>query len=299
MDEKMVGSSDLMPDWFEKYKGIKKEMNEQLLRGLRTPGDGLTLDHLQAVIEHRNPFAEAIQSVESYADKLMAQTAKLLSKRFGKKITVDHLPAWFTEENLAKAAKFNLRPIFLPGEEIGRGRPLRNWVKPNDWFYHQIQDNKIAKDSAYLKRGWYLADFTLGADYDSGTQVFQNDPLSPIITRLRQEGKIGKNEKTPMGSRFAIVPKDEWPLVLVELANELGLDPEQLRLERAIEFNAIGNIYDSHRGQFNMWEWFTDDFGGASRLYGGARGRGGLTNVHCDCAGSRYDYISGRPLVSF
>jgi len=299
MCKEMVGSPDLMPDWFQKYKGIKKEMNEQLLRGLRTPGDGLTLDHLQALVEHRNPFAKTVQPICTYADKLMAQTAKMLSKRFGKKIVVDPLPAWFTEENLAKAAKFNLRPIFLPGEEIGRGRPLRNWVKPNDWFYHQIQDNKIAKDSAYLKRGWYLADFSIGVDYNDGIQVFPDDPLAPIITRLRQDGKIGKNDKTPIGSRFAIIHKDEWSLVLAELANNLGLKPEQFRLERAIEFNVIGNLYDNHRGKFNMWEWFADDFEDARPLYGGRRAGGGLADVDCGWSGHRDDVIAGRPLVSF
>lgn len=299
MDEKMVGSPDLMPDWFEKYKGIKKELNEQLLRGLRTPGEGLILDHLQALVEHRNPFVEPVQSVRTYADKFVSRTAKLLSKRFGKKIVVDPLPIWFTEDNLAKAAKFNLRPIFFPGEEIGEDRPLRNWIKPENWFYQKIKEREIAADSAKLRRGWYLADFTVGADYDDGLQVFRNDPLSSIITRLRQEGRVGEYDKGPTGSRFAIVPKDEWPLVLAELTKELGLKPEKFRLERAVEFNAIGNLYDKNRGKFNMWEWFADAFEDSSRLCGGVRGHGGLTPVYCLWAGVRGAHIAGRPLASF
>ncbi|KKU18904.1 MAG: hypothetical protein UX30_C0023G0010 [Candidatus Saccharibacteria bacterium GW2011_GWA2_46_10] len=253
---------------------------------------------------HFTEFLKNIpRPIPIYANKLVSQTAKLLSKRFGKKITVDPLPDWFTEENLAKAAKFNLRPIFLPGEEIGQDRPLRNWVKPNDWFYRQIQDNKIAADSTYLKRGWYLADFTLGADYEGGTQVFQNDPLSPIIARLRQEGKIGKNDKTPPGSRFAILPKEEWPLLIAALVDEeLKIPPcsyDEGRLERAIEFNAIGNLYDENRGKFNMWEWFAAVSGDTHRLRGGYRGDGGLTSVDCGWVSDRVGSFAGRPLVSF
>lgn len=284
--EKVVGS---MSDW----SGLLKDFFRQIHDG------SITLEMLKALVEHRNPFAEAVQGAQSYADKLIAKTAKFLSRRFGKKIVVDLLPAWFTEENLARAAAFNLRPIFLPGEEIGLYRTLSRWVRPNDWFYDQIMEGKIANDGACLKRGWYLADFTVGADYDDDRQVFPNDPLAPIIVRLRQEGKIGKYDKTPLGSRFAIIPRDEWPLVLAELAKELGLAPSQIRLECAIEFNAIGNLYDKNRGQFNMWEWFADAFEDSFRLNGGHRGNGGLAAVDYSWVGDRDDRIAGRPLVSF
>jgi len=253
---------------------------------------------------HFTEFLKKIpQPIPIYANKLVSRTAKMLSGRFGKKIFVDPLPAWFTEENLAKAAKFNLRPIFLPNKEIGEDLPLRNWVKPNNWFYRQIQNSKIAKDSAYLKRGWYLADFTIGANYNDGTQVFQNDPLAPIITRLRQDGKIGKNNKTPLGSRFTILPKDEWPLLIAALVDEeLKIPPvyyDEGRLERAIEFIAIGNLYDKNRGKFNMSEWFVDAFEDSNRLCGGHRGYGGLADVDCNRVSRRDGGIAGRPLVSF
>ncbi|KKP98189.1 MAG: hypothetical protein US25_C0006G0002 [Candidatus Moranbacteria bacterium GW2011_GWE1_36_7] len=54
----MVGSSDLMPSWFEKFAKISAEIWRQLLLGMKNPGKGLTLDHLQALVEHRNPFAK-------------------------------------------------------------------------------------------------------------------------------------------------------------------------------------------------------------------------------------------------
>ena len=46
----------LTPDWLRKKIGIMKAIDEQLLLGLERPGSGLTLDQLQRVVEHRNPF---------------------------------------------------------------------------------------------------------------------------------------------------------------------------------------------------------------------------------------------------
>ncbi len=189
--------------------------------------------------------------------------------------------------------------IFFPDEEITEGRPLKNWIKPKHEFYEWIRDGKIASCSARLKRGWYLADFSIGVDYtDYSTQVFFNDPLAPIIEKLRQAGKIGKYDKSPLGSRFGIILQ-EWPLIFAELAKELGFKPEQIRLERFIEFNAIGNLYDKNRGQFNMWEWFADLFEDSRWFYGGIHYRGGLADVNCDLVGIRIGNFAGRPLVSF
>lgn len=70
MDKKWSGSPDLRPDavagWFKKYKGIKKQIDEQLLRGLQKPGEGLTLDHLQLLVEHRNSFADAFEDSDRF-----------------------------------------------------------------------------------------------------------------------------------------------------------------------------------------------------------------------------------------
>ncbi len=60
MREKIVVSPDLTPDWrswLDKKRNIFDELDRQLIRGLETPGSGLTLDQLQLAVEHRNPFA--------------------------------------------------------------------------------------------------------------------------------------------------------------------------------------------------------------------------------------------------
>ncbi|MBI4118900.1 MAG: hypothetical protein HY452_01395 [Parcubacteria group bacterium] len=295
--KKAVVGPDLTPDWLEKRRNVMGEIDAQLIWGLCEPGKGLTLDQLQIVIEHRNPF-EVVKTVTNTKD-LVSRTTKLLSKKFGYVVEVDPLPPEFTPANLAKWALFNLRPVFLPGVEIGEDSRLKNWIKPNPWFYQQIKAGKLASDSATLYRGWYLADFTVGTDYTDGTQVFTDDPLAPIITRLREDGQVGKHNYTPLGSRFSITHNEWTSVVLPAIAEHLGFKREQVRLERVIEFNAIGNLYDSNRGKHNMWEWFHNVFEDSHRLGGGYRVSGGLANVNDDWSDYRYDVVAARPLVSF
>ena len=225
--------------------------------------------------------------------------SQVLPSRLNIPILVDPLPPEFTDENLAKWAGFGLRLVFLPDAEITEDMDIPGWIKLDKWFYDQIRNGKLGSDSAKLFSGWYLADITPGADYTDGTQVFPNDPLLPIIARLREQGKIGKYNNIPMGSRFAIT-NDEWRnVVCPAIAEALGFRPEQVRLERAIEFNAIGNLYDPNRGKYNMWEWFHDVFEDSDRLNGGPRGLGGLASVLEYGSDFRDDSRAGRPLVSF
>ena len=225
--------------------------------------------------------------------------SQVLPSRLNIPILVDPLPPEFTDENLAKWAGFGLRLVFLPDAEITEDMDIPGWIKLDKWFYDQIRNGKLGSDSAKLFSGWYLADITPGADYTDGTQVFPNDPLLPIIARLREQGKIGKYNNTPAGSRFAITNYEWRSIVCPAIAEKLGFRPEQVRMERAIEFNAIGNLYDPNRGKFNMWEWFEDVFGGSFWFRGGFRGDGGLSSVNYDWSGGRDDGIAGRPLVSF
>ncbi len=72
--------------------------------------------------------------------------------------------------------------------------------------------------------------------------------------------------------------------------------------ESCIEHNFIGNVFDTkNRGQFNIWQWFSDKFGkdGADRLMGGPRDGGRLADVGYDDAGDRGDGAAARLLVSF
>lgn len=52
----VVVGQDLTPDWLKRRASAFAEIERQLTQGLENPGTGLTLDHLQLFIEHRNPF---------------------------------------------------------------------------------------------------------------------------------------------------------------------------------------------------------------------------------------------------
>lgn len=47
------GSNAELVEWLRKKKRIFRELEEQLIRGLENPGTGMSLDELQAVVEHR------------------------------------------------------------------------------------------------------------------------------------------------------------------------------------------------------------------------------------------------------
>lgn len=265
----------------------------------------ISLDHLKRFAGMEvTPFAVKAKDAKREIEKFAAKTARKLSIVFKKRIIVDPLPPEFTEENLAHWATFNFHPVFLPREDIGVNRPLKNYTKSEVWFYNMVAEGKIKPihpdlPPTMLRGCWHLADFTVGADYTDGSQVFVNDPLSPIIANLRSKELVGKHNNTPLGSRFSITPNEWQDVVLVHVASKLGVTRAQLRLERAIEFNAVGNLYDPNRGMFNCWEWFEDLFEDSSRLFGGRRGSGGLASVGNGWSDGRGSGVAARPLVSF
>jgi hypothetical protein len=225
-----------------------------------------------------------------------------LSRRFCHGVIVDPQPREFTPSFLANAAQYNMKPVFLPGEDITQNNKFKKWVAPCTWFYEQVAAGKIQNYGGLvptvLRRGWYLIDLTAGVDYTDGTQVLPSDPWASLVAELREQKLVGKG-KGDKGSRFAIT-WDEWnDIVLTYMASKLLVPRANIRLERAIEFNAIGNLYDTNRGQFNVWEWFSDRFEDSSRLYGGSRRSGGLAHVSYDWSVVRYGGLFGRPLVSF
>ncbi len=268
-------------------------------------GGVITDDHIKRFANmDPTPFAVLAKDAKREIEKFAAKMERKLSTVFKKRIIIDPLTPEFTEENLAHWATFNFKPVFLPREDIGANRPLKNWTKPARWFYERVGDGKIKPiypdlPPTLLRGCWCLVDFTVSADYTDGSQVFVNDPLAPIIADLRQKKLVGRHSNTPDGSRFSITP-DEWQdVVLAHVASKLGVTRAQMRLERTIEFNAIGNLYDSNRGKFNAWEWFEDRFGVSGRLCGGGRDGGGLAGVVYDWRVFRGRDVAARPLVSF
>lgn len=280
--------------------GVQRDIWERISGNEGT----LWLERYKRVNQGENPFAELVgQSVppDIWKDELVSFARRKLKKVFRRGVHVDPIPASVTPEVVANLAKYNLRLVFWSDADINEKFIRPGYVKPEAWYYANVGSGNIKGEvPTRLRRGWYAADFTVGTNYTDGSQVMVSDPWSLLLERLRRELKlVGKYENTPWGSRFAITPTEWEDCVLVHMASAMSLTRAQVRLERAVEFNFIGNVYDPNRGKFAMWEWFHDRFGDAGRLDGGSRVRGGLARVSC-CP---RDYRSGRsvarPLVSF
>lgn len=209
---------------------------------------------------------------------LISKYKEVLSKAFQKKVIVENFPPEFTYDNLKKWEGYNLKPVYFSEEKINKSRRLANWVRPHQLFYEKIEIEAMPADALKLKKGWYLIDVTSGMNATIQSiwdYALPNDRLvGEVIAGLRRENKIPKSKGIFPNSRFGLT-LDEWQkIVLPALAKKLGLNPEQIHLERYIEFNAIGNLYDSRRGEFKMMELFSDDIG-----LGGNFAHGGNTEV--------------------
>lgn len=274
--------------------GLQRDILERL-----SGHDGdLWMERYKRMHRGENPFAELVGAsapADAWKDELIKATHKKLAKFSGawaKQVT--QVPDTWTPEFLANAAGYNMRPVFIPDADISETFRHRKYMKPNQWFYDNIRSGVIKGDApTRLRKGWYLADFSVGTDYTNGTQVFPADPWASLIAELRGKKVVDAYYDTPPGSRFAIT-WDEWnDCVLAHMASKLGVTRAQTSLERAVEFNFIGNVYDSRRGAFNMWVWFQDAFGDNCRL------RGGLAGVSFSSHDDRVSSIAGRPLARF
>lgn len=254
-------------------------------------------DHPLAIKGYHNRLDLAWrESIVLYCQSKLASTLK-------QPVIVPPPPAIIVPKLLKKLGRFNFALVYFPALDIHIDFRIENgtWIKPNKWFYLNLGPDKIDPAATKIKPGWHAIDLTSSVNYADGIQVFPNDPLEPLITRLRQEKKIGGFDKTPIGSRFAITGEEWEDVIAPALAQAIGLEPSQatVRLERAIEFNLVGNVYDKPRGKFNAWEWFADLYGLTDRLHGGFQYDGGLSVVSHRPRGDRLDSFAGRLIIDF
>lgn len=259
---------------------------------LMLQGGILTPEDFKRFLERENPFL--------FLSELFPETIeKFLIHRLKRKIKVDPFPPQFTLPFLTRAAEFGQRPVFFPDIEICQDSKFDNFVMPPEDFYNWIRSGQIAPDSAKLKKGWCLVNFTPAIYSTDKVRVYPDDPFAPIIKRLREEDEIEEyRSSSPLGSRFAITGS-EWPKVFAALGLEIEVSPDQINLERCIEYNFLGNVYDPDRGKFNSWESFADLLGDSKRLAGGCCSNGGLAHVESLWVDARIGDLAGRPLVSF
>ena len=234
--------------------------------------------------------------------ELLAREGHALEKFFGEQIEVPDLPAEITPERYQEWKEKGYELHYLPPEELTKDRGLPGWKKkPNDWFYDEIKEGNLSPDSAKLPGDWVLIDEREKPQYQGGQQTYDNDVLAPALEQLRKKGLIEKYDSVPANSRFGIGWNElNQPEVKKALSEVLGVEPENLRLPKAIEWNYLGNAFYKKWGDSNTWEWFEDSYqNGQGRLFGGHSGGGGLSSVGWDGAGDRGGGLGFRPLVVF
>lgn len=262
---------------------------------------------------------------DTWLDALVAAEQTALRAFLGVEVNLHDFQktlAHYGQERLQAWKELGLEPHFLPSVTLTRSSDLPGWkVKPNDWYWEELEAGNLLRPggSFYEYRDatgelksvrqakfagtTLLVDTRLKPRYKDGKQMWPSDKpyLGGILAKLRKEGKIQSYQYGPPSSRFGVSANEWEEHVLPALAELLGLQPHQLRLETALEANIIPQLYGhmarSKDGTTNTWTWYEERFESAEgRLHGGYSGCGGLAFVYWRYATGRGDYLSFRPL---
>lgn len=191
---------------------------------------------------------------------------------------------------------------FLPPIEFKQDSDYPGWkVKPSQLYWDWIQKGMVAVDSAKLGPFWILVDSSPKPDYDDGQQMYPNDPLAKMIAELRLKGKIASPRGIPQDSRFGLSWEEIAKEVNPQIARDLGVSPDQVRLPNAIEFNVLDNLHYRQWGTTNTLEWLNDRFGNNGHLFGGNANSEnvGFAYVHFASPNDHHNGRGFRPLVVF
>lgn len=246
----------------------------------------------------RNAGGEEELSLLEFKELQKSEKEKL-DKFFGYTVEVPNLPGEITAERYVKWKKMGFELHYLPKEKMSKERNLPGWDKKPNNLFEYIKEGKVESGAIELAGQWVLIDERIKPDYDVGDQVYKDDPLSGAIKELR-ERKVLSDFKI-MDSRFSISSEDfKKDEVRKTFANVLGVNPDNVRLPRAIEFNFIGNAHYPEWGHTTTWECFDDKHDGGSRLHGGNKDRGGLSDInHLSSSDDRRPPGGFRLIISF
>lgn len=289
---------------------------------------GLSDDHLDYLLANLDKVGQAVHdgiigvlpspvsTGEDWIDQPVAKEAQCLKDRFGQSfdmtLLVDTLKS-YGREKIERWQGLDLAVGYLPLMVLAQKAKIRNWKRPEAWFWDQLREGKLYRRNADGKLGQItsvglegivvLYDTRPKPAYDNAKQMYANDEvyMAPIIRKLRKDRKIQSHQDVPDDSRFYISSL-EWDKHLRgAVAEFLGLPIEQVRLETEIEANLIPQIYrDTPRakdGTTNTSEWREEYFRDESyRLIGGNSDYGGLAFVSYFDVDARWRNGAIRPL---
>jgi len=243
--------------------------------------------------------------------QLVEREHEALRAFFGKEVRVFTPPSELFETlKVAEVEGFGkiLEPIYFPAVKFKQADKYPGWkVKPGEWYWDEVRDGNLKKNAAKLEGYWGLFDESRRPNYDGGRQMFAGDPLAPMLSQARKEGRIIVSvfqESVPEGSRFAVTSDEKEQIVFPQLAKILRLT-ESVAIVRGpteMEFNFAGNLRYPYLGEADTSEQLDDRHIGW-RLLGGCSEMGGLAYVYSNWRNwgfdDRWDTVAFRPLVVF
>jgi len=271
---------------------------------------------------------EEKQSIEAQKvfQEIISRESLALQKFFGRSFEIPPLPEEATTERIAEWREQGFELHYLPSLSliditidpsgaVTEVRPnIRGWKKkPADRFFDLIKEGKLPKEAAELKGGWVLVDTRPKPSYDDGKQMYPGDLLATALAELNRQGLIKQasfdgTTKLPPTSRFGISPRElADPRVMAVLVKVLNIESGEASLQRAMEFNILGNLHHPEWGDTSTseWfadtsEWFADQYGaGSQQLFGGSSVPGGLSYVSSFGLDNRSGDIGFRLLGRF
>jgi hypothetical protein len=285
-------------------------------------GQTKNIDEVKKMAEDIRNHLKSIKDLLWFRDVIKDEQLEL-KNFFGEEIKIPPIPSEITLERVESWKKQGFFLHYLPDMEIP---PENNFPglhkKLSDEFYKMVKQGKIPPDSAFLKSGWFLIDVRDKPNFSLGEAapevMYQMDIFSDALLKLRQQGiLLGDGMEKGGRTRFKTRPSDlESAEARSCFAEILQVDPKQISLPRAIEYNVIGNMHFPGWDRTTGFEWFSDSLivdesmrqqainkysfmPGRHYLYGGGKFAGGIS-----CCGheSRYktaDNIAFRFMVRF
>lgn len=242
--------------------------------------------------------------------KIELRESKAIEKFFGEKLEAAPLPEEITPERYREWREKGFELHYLPPEELSEDRDLPGWQKkpgkrytPDQQhgieFFDEIKNGNLPKDAAKLPGSWILIDEREKPRYQARKRVYKDDLLAAALEDLRKKNVI--SDYQIKNSRFNTSHNElHKPEVKEAIAQALGVDPENLRLPRAIEWNYLGNAFYHQWSDGEALEWFEDDYQKGQRtLYGGDSRHGGLSYMNWGLPDGREYSLGFRPLVIF
>src|SRR3989338_2215424 len=126
--------------------------------------------------------------------KLREEEAAKLKAFFGEPITVQPLPHEITPERIKNWEAMGFELHYLPPMDMTEDADFPGWEKkPRRWFYYEIADGNLPKDATLLPGAWVLVDGRQKPDYAKGAQMYDHDPLAPVLEDLNHRGVISQS----------------------------------------------------------------------------------------------------------